>query len=240
MLRRRPPPCGRGSSSAALMRRPAIQVGAGGGRGRRGVRHLRRAGRGDAHAVDVDAEDLGHHLRDLDEQALPHLGAAMVQADRAVGVDMHQRAGLVQVRHAEGDAEGQREACRARAAGSGCVALKAAISARRRVPVGIGRALGPDAADQVAFQRLAIGRLVAVAGAGEVARAHVFGRRGRSRARRGRITSSISSTPCGPPKPRKAVWETVLVRRQAPSADMPARRSSCSAWVSARGTPRRA
>ena len=60
-------------------------------------------------AVDVDLEHLGHDLRHLDEQPLPHLGAAVVQADRAVGIDMHQRAGLVHVRHVEGDAELQRE-----------------------------------------------------------------------------------------------------------------------------------
>ena len=35
-----------------------------------------------ADVVDVDLEDLGHHLRHLDEQALPHLGAAVVQQSR--------------------------------------------------------------------------------------------------------------------------------------------------------------
>ncbi len=87
------------------LRRHAVQVGAGRGRGRRGVRHLAGVGRRDLHLVEVDLELLGHHLRDLDVQALPHLGAAVVQVHAAVGVDVHQRAGLVEVRGGEGDAE---------------------------------------------------------------------------------------------------------------------------------------
>ena len=46
-----------------------------------------------------------HHLRHLGVQALAHLGAAVVHEHRAVGVDMHQRAGLVEVRDVERDAE---------------------------------------------------------------------------------------------------------------------------------------
>jgi hypothetical protein len=55
--------------------------------------------------VDIDAEHLGHHLRHLDVDALSHLGAAVVHLHRTVGVDMHQRAGLVEVDEGEGDAE---------------------------------------------------------------------------------------------------------------------------------------
>ena len=61
----------------------------------------------------ADAEFLGHHLRDLDVEPLPHLGAAMVQVHRAVLIDMHQRAGLVEVDEREADAElhrGERKA----------------------------------------------------------------------------------------------------------------------------------
>ena len=78
------------------LRRHAVEVGARRRRGRRGVRHLARRRRGDADPPDVDLEHLGHHLRDLGVQPLAHLGAAVVQRDRAVGVDVHQRAGLVQ------------------------------------------------------------------------------------------------------------------------------------------------
>ena len=53
----------------------------------------------------LDAEFLGHHLRHLDIEPLPHLGAAVIEMHRAVGIDMDQRAGLVQVGEGEGDAE---------------------------------------------------------------------------------------------------------------------------------------
>ena len=55
--------------------------------------------------LDRHGEDVRHHLGDLDHQPLAHLGAAMVQVDRAVGIDVHQRAGLVQVGGGEADAE---------------------------------------------------------------------------------------------------------------------------------------
>ena len=87
------------------LRRHAVDVGAGGGRGRRGVRHFGSVGRGDAHPVERHAEFFRHHLRDLGEQALPHLGAAVVQMDGAVGIDMHQRAGLIEMDERERDAE---------------------------------------------------------------------------------------------------------------------------------------
>ena len=76
-------------------RRHAVEVGAGGGGGGRGVGHLAGGGGGDPHLVEVDLELLGHDLRHLGVEPLPHLGAAMVQVHAAVGVDVHQRAGLV-------------------------------------------------------------------------------------------------------------------------------------------------
>ena len=47
--------------------------------------------------VEIDAELLRHDLGDLDEEPLPHLGAAVVQVHRTVLIDMHQRAGLVEM-----------------------------------------------------------------------------------------------------------------------------------------------
>jgi hypothetical protein len=48
------------------------------------------------HPVEADGRTpRRHHLRDLEVQPLAHLGAAMVQLHAAVGIDMHQRAGLV-------------------------------------------------------------------------------------------------------------------------------------------------
>ena len=64
-------------------------------------------------ALDRHGEDVRHHLGDLDHQPLAHFGAAMVQVDRAVGIDQHQRAGLVEMGGGEADPElhrGQREA----------------------------------------------------------------------------------------------------------------------------------
>ena len=54
---------------------------------------------------EVDLQLLRDDLRDLRVQALAHLRAAVIQQDRAVGVDVQQRAGLVHVRGGEGDAE---------------------------------------------------------------------------------------------------------------------------------------
>ena len=51
---------------------------------------------GDPDLVEIDAELLGDDLGDLDEQPLPHLGAAVIEVDRAVLIDVHQRAGLVE------------------------------------------------------------------------------------------------------------------------------------------------
>jgi hypothetical protein len=44
-----------------------------------------------------DAQLVRDDLRDLGVEALAHLRAAVVHEDRAVVVDVHQRAGLVEV-----------------------------------------------------------------------------------------------------------------------------------------------
>ena len=38
-------------------------------------------------------------------EPLPHLGAAVIEMHRAVGIDMNKRAGLVEMREREGDSE---------------------------------------------------------------------------------------------------------------------------------------
>ncbi len=79
----------------------AVHIGAARcGRGR-GIRHLAGVGRRGSHLVDRDAEFVGHHLRHLGEQALPHLGAAVVELHGAVAIHVHERAGLVQQRRGE-------------------------------------------------------------------------------------------------------------------------------------------
>src|SRR5205823_565779 len=83
----------------------AVDVGAR-GCGRRGrIGYLARVRCGDAYAIDVDLQLFGHDLCDLDEQALSHLGPAVVQHQRAVGKDVEQATGLVQVCCGERDAE---------------------------------------------------------------------------------------------------------------------------------------
>ena len=159
-----------------IVRRPAIEVRARGGRRRRGVRHFCGRGRGDRDTVEIDAEDLRHDLGDLHEKPLPHLRAAMVQADGAVGIDMHQRAGLVQVLDAEGDAEGQHHRTEAPPQrGVGCVEGRDLRAAS--IPIGIGTRFSPAARYQVALHALAIGQLIRIAvAAEEIARAHVLWR----------------------------------------------------------------
>ena len=50
----------------------------------------------DLDPVEIDLELLGDELGDLGHQALAHLGAAVVQLHAAVGVDVQQRARLVE------------------------------------------------------------------------------------------------------------------------------------------------
>ena len=65
-------------------------------------------------AVEPDAELLRRDLRHLLKQALAHLRAAVIEVNRAVLIDVHQRAGLVEMRECEGDAEfyGRQRQCR--------------------------------------------------------------------------------------------------------------------------------
>ncbi len=88
---------------AGIQRRHAVKVRAGGGGRWRGVGHLVGTGCGDLDLVHVDLEGRSDYLRNFDIQALAHLGAAMIHLQAAVGVDQHQRAGLVEVLGGEGN-----------------------------------------------------------------------------------------------------------------------------------------
>ena len=88
-----------------VLRRLAVQVAARRRRGGRGVGDLLRVGGRHAHALEVHAQLVRDDLRHLGVQPLAHLGAAVVHEDRAVVVDVHQRARLVEVLHVERDAE---------------------------------------------------------------------------------------------------------------------------------------
>ena len=90
------------------VRRHTVEIGTRRGGGRRSVGNLRRVGRGDADEMQRHAELFGDDLRHLGEQPLPHLGAAVIEMDGAVRIDMHQCARLVERDQGEGDAEHHR------------------------------------------------------------------------------------------------------------------------------------
>ena len=72
-----------------------VEIGPSRRRRRRGVGYLVGPRRRNLYVIDVNLKDGRHHLRHLDEQPLPHLRTAVVQMYAAVGVDMHQGAGLI-------------------------------------------------------------------------------------------------------------------------------------------------
>ena len=110
-LRRHLEALGREGDEARLDRRGrrlgglAVEIGAARGGGRRRVRDLGRIGRRYSYPVEIEAELARDDLGDLGEEALPHLGAAVVQQHAAVGVDVHQGTRLVVERGGERDAE---------------------------------------------------------------------------------------------------------------------------------------
>ena len=56
-------------------------------------------------AIGAHAQAVGGDLLDLRVQSLPHLGAAVIHLHAAVAIDQHERAGLVEERRRERDAE---------------------------------------------------------------------------------------------------------------------------------------
>src|SRR5204862_1896279 len=143
------------------------------GCGRRGrIGYLARVRCGDAYAIDVDLQLFGHDLCDLDEQALSHLGPAVVQHQRAVGKDVEQATGLVQVCCGERDAEldgSERDAAlQYRAAG-----VERADRLAPRVVVGALFELRYDVVDHVIDDRLMVMGDVALVDAVEIELAHI-------------------------------------------------------------------
>ena len=129
--------------------------------------HLAGRGGGDPNIVDVGLELLRHHLGHLGVEALAHLGAAVVQVDAAVRVDMDQRPRLIVLRGGEGDAELHRRQ-RQPALDD---AAPGVVLADRLAPAPIVRALlqlADDLGRDVVLHRLVVGRHVAVGGAVEV------------------------------------------------------------------------
>ena len=90
---------------ACSQHRHAVDIGLHRGGRRARVADLVGGGLEDVHLLDIDAEGVGGHLRHLGVQALAHLDATVRDRHRAIGVDVHQRAGLVQEAERERHAE---------------------------------------------------------------------------------------------------------------------------------------
>ena len=90
---------------ARVLHGAAVEVGAGRRRGRGRVGHLVGAGRRQPHLGQRYAERGRGDLEHLGVQPLAHLGATVVDQHRAVLVDVHQRAGLVERGQVERDPE---------------------------------------------------------------------------------------------------------------------------------------
>ena len=166
-----------------VLRRLAVQVGPGRRGGGRRVRDLLRVGRGHAHPLEADAQLVRHHLCDFRVQSLAHFGAAVVDEDRAIVVDVDQRAGLVEVLDVERDSELQRrERDAALEHRAGRVELGDRLAARAVVAARFE--LGAELMDDVVGDDLPIGRDVVLRLAVEVGAAHVhrvFAQRARDR-----------------------------------------------------------
>ena len=90
---------------AGVLHRHAVHVCPRRGRRGRGIGHFRSIGRGDPHLRRVDPQNCRRDLHHLRMQPLTHLGAAVVERDRAIGIDLHQRARLIEMGQREGNPE---------------------------------------------------------------------------------------------------------------------------------------
>ncbi|ABA47595.1 hypothetical protein BURPS1710b_3214 [Burkholderia pseudomallei 1710b] len=155
-----------------VLRGLAVQVGTRRRGRRRCVSDLARVGRRHANAREVHAELVRDDLRDLRVEPLAHLRAAVVHEDRAVGIDVNERARLVEMRDVERNAElhrRERDALlqhRARRVERARRRAARAIRARRLE-------LGDQLGQHVVLDRLAVRRHVALGLAVQVRAAHV-------------------------------------------------------------------
>ena len=180
--RRAPAPSRASDLVAGVLDRAAVEVGAGAGRGGRGVGHLVGAGRREPDLLQRQPERGRGDLEHLGVQALAHLGAAVVDQHRAVLVDVHQRAGLVEGREVERDAELHRRDRQPRLA-CGCSSLNAVDlrpTARRRRSVAVtwsqASAMPLGVADRLAVRRGLARRRRSCGGAARRARSRAAAR----------------------------------------------------------------
>ena len=146
-----------------------------------GARRSRR-GAGVGHFVGVarihfdprwrEAQNPGHDQRDFGVQALAHLGPAVVDQHAAVGIDMHQCAGLVELRGGEADAELHRRECQPALQGGLHGVPSGDLGAARAVTAAFGK-LGDQRLQDVVLHRHAVVRGVALGGSVKIAQAHI-------------------------------------------------------------------
>ena len=85
-------------SQSCSTRSHAVEVGPSRSSSGRSVGHFAGVRGGDPYPAQRQAQLCGHHLSHLDVQPLTHLCAAVVQQHAAVGIDMNQCAGLIELR----------------------------------------------------------------------------------------------------------------------------------------------
>ncbi len=93
------------SCGAGIGHRRAVQIGSRRGRGRGRIGNLVGTRGHDTHRFQIHAQALRRNLLDLGVQPLPHFGAAVIHLHAAIAIDQHQRAGLIEKRRGEGNAE---------------------------------------------------------------------------------------------------------------------------------------
>ena len=110
-------------------------------------------------------------MRDLDEEALAHFGAAVIQQQRAVGVNVKQTACLIEVRRGERDAEldrRQRDPSLEIRAGP----VEGADLLAPRIILGALLQIGDDVVDHVVDDRLSVMCDISIVNAIEIDLAH--------------------------------------------------------------------
>jgi hypothetical protein len=147
-------------------------------------------------------------LRHLGIEALAHLGAAVVDLDRPVGIDVQQRARLVEVGGGKADAEfhrGERQPFLE----NGTFRIEPRHGGLPLVIAGVAAQPGNQVGRDIVGHHHAIGRHIATR---TIEIGHANGQRIAAEVARHGIHHPLDRQhPCGPPKPRKAVADTMLV-----------------------------
>ncbi|MNZ98430.1 hypothetical protein D3C78_1177120 [compost metagenome] len=138
-----------------ILRRLAVQVGAGGCRRRRGVRHFTGIGGGDLDTLYFHLKYFGDNLRHLGVQPLAHLGTAVVELNAAVGVNQYQRPRLIEEAGGKGDTEFDRRQ-RQPLLQDWVLCVELPNSQPPRLIIGTALQFGGDLLQQILFHRLMV------------------------------------------------------------------------------------